>query len=131
IAPLRVMLDAGQPPHAPSICTNAVPFSTLMSHTSPPSIWMPGRTLSSAAFTRSSTVALLSIAFHEFVHAARDAERVVPIALPHVASEDEAHAARFHCNLRFVNRIFVAHFAAARNEHQRASSGLDDLSQSI
>src|SRR5450432_2393050 len=99
-----VVLAAEQPPHAPIICTNAISPSIFISQTSPPSAWMPGRIRSSAASTRDSRVGavLLSIAFHHFVHPGRHRNRVVPFALPHVAPEDQADAARFHCDLRFV-----------------------------
>jgi len=56
MAPLSVMLAAAQPPQAPNIWTYAVDPVTRTSQTSPPSIAMPGRTLSKAAFTRSSMV---------------------------------------------------------------------------
>src|SRR5665213_2441319 len=99
-----------------------------------PSIAMPGRTLSKAAFTRSSMVSsvaalmprLYPVALHQVVHLCRHRERVVPFALPHVAAEDQADAAGLHRELGLVHGRLVAHLAAARDEHERAPGRLHD-----
>ena len=47
---LRVIIDIGQPPQAPTICRLTVPSSTPSSTRSPPSIWMAGRMYSSVSW---------------------------------------------------------------------------------
>src|SRR6185312_6521754 len=73
---------------------------------------------------------LLAISLHQIVHARRHRDGVVPFALPHVAPENQTDAAGFHGNPRLMDRRVVAHLASARNEHERAAGGLDDLARS-
>src|SRR5579872_473242 len=68
-----------------------------------------------------------AVGLQHLLNALRYGHGLVEAPLPHVAAENEPGDAGIHRHTRFMDQVFIADLAPARDEHERAACRAHDF----